>query len=44
MIGVTSFFRDRLAWEALHLEVTRKLVAEDETYAYQGLDPCLRNG
>ena len=29
LIGVTSFFRDRLAWKALHLEVTRKLVAED---------------
>jgi two-component system, chemotaxis family, CheB/CheR fusion protein len=31
LIGVTSFFRDRLAWKALHLEVTRKLVAEDDT-------------
>ena len=28
LIGVTSFFRDRLAWKALHLEVTRKLVVE----------------
>ena len=26
LIGVTSFFRDRLAWKALHLEVTRKLI------------------
>ncbi len=32
LIGVTSFFRDRLAWKALHLEVTRKLIAgEDES-------------
>ncbi|MGD0231406.1 MAG: CheR family methyltransferase, partial [Syntrophorhabdales bacterium] len=30
MIGVTSFFRDKLAWKALHLEVTRMLVAGDE--------------
>ena len=29
LIGVTSFFRDKLAWKALHLEVTRKLVAEE---------------
>jgi PAS domain S-box-containing protein len=31
LIGVTSFFRDRLAWKALHLEVTRKLVIEEGT-------------
>ncbi len=30
MIGVTSFFRDRLAWKALHLEATRKLVAVED--------------
>jgi len=29
MIGVTSFFRDRVAWKALKLEVVRKLVAEE---------------
>ena len=29
LIGVTSFFRDRLAWKALHLDVTRKLVVEE---------------
>jgi two-component system CheB/CheR fusion protein len=29
MIGVTSFFRDRLAWKALNLEVVRKLATED---------------
>ncbi len=29
LIGVTSFFRDKLAWKALHLEVTRKLVTEE---------------
>ncbi len=30
MIGVTSFFRDHLAWKALHLEVTRKLAAQED--------------
>jgi two-component system, chemotaxis family, CheB/CheR fusion protein len=30
LIGVTSFFRDRLAWKALHLEVTRKLIVKGE--------------
>jgi two-component system, chemotaxis family, CheB/CheR fusion protein len=30
MIGVTSFFRDRLAWKALHLDATRKLAAREE--------------
>jgi two-component system CheB/CheR fusion protein len=29
MIGVTSFFRDRLAWRALKKEVVRNLVAEN---------------
>ena len=29
MIGVTSFFRDRLAWKALRVGVIRKLVVED---------------
>ena len=29
MIGVTSFFRDRLAWKALRIEVIRKMVIED---------------
>jgi two-component system CheB/CheR fusion protein len=28
MIGVTSFFRDRLAWKAVKLDVIRKIVAE----------------
>ena len=32
MIGVTSFFRDKISWKALHLEVTRKLaLVEDDT-------------
>ena len=44
MIGVTSFFRDRLAWEALHLEVTRKLVAEDETSAIRVWTPACATG
>lgn len=30
MIGVTSFFRDRLAWETLHQEVAKKLVARQD--------------
>jgi len=29
MIGVTSFFRDRLAWKALSIGVIRKLIVED---------------
>ncbi len=28
MIGVTSFFRDRVAWKALNIQVVRKLAAE----------------
>jgi two-component system, chemotaxis family, CheB/CheR fusion protein len=28
MIGVTSFFRDRLAWKAMRIEVIRKMAAE----------------
>ncbi|MGC2062429.1 MAG: CheR family methyltransferase [Thermodesulfovibrionales bacterium] len=32
MIGVTSFFRDRIAWKALRSEVVRKIVsAQDKT-------------
>jgi two-component system CheB/CheR fusion protein len=30
MIGVTSFFRDRLAWKALKIAAIRKLAAQDE--------------
>ena len=44
MIGVTSFFRDRLAWEALHLDVTRKLVAEDETSPIRVWTPACATG
>jgi two-component system CheB/CheR fusion protein len=44
MIGVTSFFRDRLAWEALHLDVTRKLVAEDETSPLRVWTPACATG
>ncbi|MEJ2031487.1 MAG: CheR family methyltransferase, partial [Deltaproteobacteria bacterium] len=29
LIGVTSFFRDRVAWKALNNQVVRKLVGED---------------
>ena len=44
MIGVTSFFRDRLAWKALHLEVTRKLVAEDEASPIRVWTPACATG
>jgi len=44
MIGVTSFFRDRLAWEALHLDATRKLVAEDEAFPIRVWTPACATG
>ena len=31
MIGVTSFFRDRVAWKALNIEVIRTIVSEHST-------------
>ena len=34
MIGVTSFFRDRLAWKALKIEVIRKFVRKMTTPRY----------
>jgi two-component system, chemotaxis family, CheB/CheR fusion protein len=44
MIGVTSFFRDRLAWKALHLDVTRKLAAEDDDTPIRIWTPACATG
>ncbi len=44
MIGVTSFFRDRLAWKALHLEVTRKLIAEENDLPIRVWTPACATG
>ena len=44
MIGVTSFFRDRLAWKALHLDVTRKLVAKDDDSPIRVWTPACATG
>ena len=44
MIGVTSFFRDRLAWKALHLDVTRKLVAQDDESPIRVWTPACATG
>ena len=44
MIGVTSFFRDRLAWKALHLEVTRKLIAEEDNSPIRVWTPACATG
>ena len=44
MIGVTSFFRDRVAWKALNLEAVRKIAAENTSASRPRLDPCERHG
>ena len=44
MIGVTSFFRDRLAWKALHLDVTRKLIAQDDDSPIRVWTPACATG
>ena len=44
MIGVTSFFRDPLAWKALHLEATRKLVAEEDNSPIRVWTPACATG
>src|SRR5271157_1744501 len=44
MIGVTSFFRDRLAWKALHLDVTRKLAAQDDDSPIRVWTPACATG
>jgi PAS domain S-box-containing protein len=44
MIGVTSFFRDRLAWKALHLDAIRKLVAEEDNSPIRVWTPACATG
>ena len=44
MIGVTSFFRDRVAWKALHLEVTRKLAAQEDNSPIRVWTPACATG
>jgi two-component system CheB/CheR fusion protein len=44
MIGVTSFFRDRLAWKALNLGVIRKLAAEDNDIPVRVWTPACATG
>jgi two-component system CheB/CheR fusion protein len=44
MIGVTSFFRDRLAWKALKLDVIRKIVAENEDSPVRVWTPACATG
>ena len=44
MIGVTSFFRDPLAWKALRIGVIRKLAAEDGEYPVRIWTPACATG
>ncbi|MEW6569981.1 MAG: PAS domain S-box protein [Nitrospirota bacterium] len=44
MIGVTSFFRDRLAWKALKIEVIRKFVAENDISQIRVWTPACATG
>ena len=44
MIGVTSFFRDPLAWKALRIGVIRKLAAEDREYPVRVWTPACATG
>ncbi len=44
MIGVTSFFRDSLAWKALKKEVIRKLAALDEDVPVRVWAPACATG
>ncbi|RJQ23280.1 MAG: PAS domain S-box protein [Nitrospiraceae bacterium] len=44
MIGVTSFFRDRLAWKALNLGVIRKLAAEENDFPVRVWTPACATG
>jgi two-component system, chemotaxis family, CheB/CheR fusion protein len=44
MIGVTSFFRDRLAWKALRMEVIRRLVAADNGQPVRAWTPACATG
>ncbi len=44
MIGVTSFFRDRLSWRALKKEVVRNLVAENDDLPIRVWAPACATG
>ncbi len=44
MIGVTSFFRDRLAWKVLNHEVVRKLAAESSPVPVRVWTPASATG
>jgi two-component system CheB/CheR fusion protein len=44
MIGVTSFFRDRVAWKALNLEVVRKIAAENTDLPVRVWTPASATG
>ncbi len=44
MIGVTAFFRDRVAWRALRIDVVNKLVAEDERAPLRIWTPACATG
>lgn len=44
MIGVTSFFRDRLAWKALKTDVISKLVASDNDQPLRIWTPACATG
>jgi two-component system CheB/CheR fusion protein len=44
MIGVTSFFRDQLAWKALKVEVIRHLVASSEDSPVRVWTPACASG
>ncbi len=44
MIGVTSFFRDKLAWKALKIEAIRKIAAEDSDSPVRVWTPACATG
>jgi len=44
MIGVTSFFRDRVAWKALNLEAVRKIAAENTDLPIRVWTPASSTG
>jgi len=44
MIGVTAFFRDRVAWRALRIEVVSKLAAENDTGPLRIWTPACATG
>jgi two-component system CheB/CheR fusion protein len=44
MIGVTAFFRDRVAWKALNQEVVRKIVSENTDLPVRVWTPASATG